>query len=561
MAPAGNRAARLLFALLLAVVRPPAMADSSLPDLARLVLTPGDPRIVPVLREGLSSPDPLVRGTAARVTAVLRLGPLFDDLLAAIERETDLGAFREEAFAAASLDSERGVPAVLAAAGRLGPAGRGIAAQPLARALGPEALSLYVAELRPGITEPMTAAAFFLWATRDDPVLLSEVAKSALDRRDAVSWEGVLRTFTELNREPDEALLRSGLGSDKSVLVSSTARYLVAALASGGDVSKARSAFGASISTARGRLSDIDRFFVDLLARKLGATALVDEELLGAWRGGKAVLPKLPTGSDGLLTSEEKKAMEAGLARLHPDRSAFRPAADDFARRPVKRGKDGSLSGRREDFASLLATASDLPPGLATSVLGSSPCPVADDSYLAAKVSFREDGRSLKASVVFSPSGSCDAAVAPLLALVQASDFDPPFLEPYPFLVLPTGQSFRRTSDERIGAGDWEPRYLPQGGLVEPEEMFRARPLYPVEMRRARVQGEVLLRGIVGTSGSVRALRLIRGSGVFDSRGYPLQSLELASLVAVMQWKYKPARQEGRPVPTWLDARITFTLR
>ena len=561
MTPAGNRAARFAFALLLGVVRPSAMADSSLPDLAKLVLTPGDLRTVPLLREGLSSPDPRVRGTAARVTAVLRSGPLFDDLLAAIERETDLGAFREEAFAAASLDSERGVPAVLAAAGRLGPAGRGIAAQPLARALGPKALSLYVAELRPGITEPMTAAAFFLWATRDDPVLLSEVAKSALDRRDAVSWEGVLRTFTELNREPEEALLGSGLGSNEGGIVSATARSLVAALSRGRDTSRARMAFGPALPTARERLAGTDRFFVDLLARKLGETARVDQELLGAWRDGGVVPPKLPIGSDGLLTKEEREAIEAALNKQHPGWKTFRPQADDFAGRAVGRRKDGTLSGSREDFASTLAMASDLPSGLVSSVLKMSPCPTGDEAFVVAKSLFRENGRSERASVLVSPAEACTKAAAPLLALVYAGDFDPPFLEPSQLLVLPLGESFRRVSEETLDAANWEPADETGGGFVAPEARLRVRPHYPEKMRRARVQGDVVLQGVIGTSGVVRALRLTRGTGSLDSRSHPLESLELSSFFAVMRWIYLPARREGRPVPAWVDTRVSFTLR
>ncbi len=561
MPPAGTRVMRFLLALLLSVVRPAAIADSSLPDLARLALTPGDQRTVFLLREGLSSPDPRVRGTAARVTATLRLGLLLSEILNAIEQEKDLGAFREEAFAAASLDRERGVPAILAAAGRLSPAGRGIAAQPLARALGPEALSLYVAELRPGITESKTAAAFFLWATRDDPVLLSEVAKSALDRRDAVSWEAVLRTFTELNREPDEALLRSGLGSDKGALVSATARYLVAALTRGGSASHARAAFGASLPTARERLSGADRFCVDLLARKLGETARVDEELLVAWRDGRAVPPKLPTGGDGLLTKEEREAMEAALDREHPGWKAFRPQADDFAGRSVARRKDGTLSGTREDFASTLAMASDLPSGLVSSVLKMSPCLTGDEAFVIAKSSFRENGRSERASVLVSPAEACTHAAAPLLALVYAGDFDPPFLEPSQLLVLPLGESFRRVSEETLDAANWEPADEKGGGFVAPEVKLRVKPQYPEKMRRARVQGEVLLQGVIGTSGVVRALRLTRGTGSHDSRSHPLESLEMSSFLAVMRWTYLPARRVGRPVPAWLDTRTTFTLR
>ncbi|HEY6185288.1 MAG TPA: energy transducer TonB, partial [Terriglobales bacterium] len=60
--------------------------------------------------------------------------------------------------------------------------------------------------------------------------------------------------------------------------------------------------------------------------------------------------------------------------------------------------------------------------------------------------------------------------------------------------------------------------------------IHRVSPIYPVEARRNRVQGKVLLRAVIGTDGNIKDLQVISG---------PKELVDPA-VGAVQQWRYKP---------------------
>jgi len=79
----------------------------------------------------------------------------------------------------------------------------------------------------------------------------------------------------------------------------------------------------------------------------------------------------------------------------------------------------------------------------------------------------------------------------------------------------------------------------------------QARPNYPFEMRRAGLNGEVVLRFVVDTNGDVRDVEVIRSSQ---------REFESAAQQAVLKWKYKPGRKGGKPVATRMQIPIVFNL-
>jgi protein TonB len=79
----------------------------------------------------------------------------------------------------------------------------------------------------------------------------------------------------------------------------------------------------------------------------------------------------------------------------------------------------------------------------------------------------------------------------------------------------------------------------------------RARPNYPFEMRRAGLNGEVVLRFIVDTNGDVREVEVIRSTQ---------REFESAAIQAVLKWKFKPGRKGGRAVGTRMQIPIVFNL-
>lgn len=84
-----------------------------------------------------------------------------------------------------------------------------------------------------------------------------------------------------------------------------------------------------------------------------------------------------------------------------------------------------------------------------------------------------------------------------------------------------------------------------------PVPRFQAKPVYPFEMRRAGIAGEVVVDFIVDTSGDVQNAYASRSSQ---------REFEAAAVQAVSKWKFKPGRKGGRDVPTRMQVPIVFTL-
>ncbi len=75
-------------------------------------------------------------------------------------------------------------------------------------------------------------------------------------------------------------------------------------------------------------------------------------------------------------------------------------------------------------------------------------------------------------------------------------------------------------------------------------------PDYPAEARARHVQGDVVIRALVGTNGEVQEADLVSGD--------PL--LAPAALKAVRKWKYKPYLLQGRPVEMETQITVIFSL-
>lgn len=90
------------------------------------------------------------------------------------------------------------------------------------------------------------------------------------------------------------------------------------------------------------------------------------------------------------------------------------------------------------------------------------------------------------------------------------------------------------------------------GDVKEPVEISRVPPAYPEAARKARLQGIVTVRGVITREGTVQSAQVLSGVA-------PL--LDNAALRAFEQWKYQPATLNGKPVPVYLTATMTFRLQ
>ena len=91
-----------------------------------------------------------------------------------------------------------------------------------------------------------------------------------------------------------------------------------------------------------------------------------------------------------------------------------------------------------------------------------------------------------------------------------------------------------------------------------PKLAMRAPPKYPKDASRYGVEGEVLLLAIVEEDGSVGRLSVISTTATRHESLYRPQ-FEQAALDAVRQWRYEPARRDGKPEAFPITISIAFT--
>jgi len=88
--------------------------------------------------------------------------------------------------------------------------------------------------------------------------------------------------------------------------------------------------------------------------------------------------------------------------------------------------------------------------------------------------------------------------------------------------------------------------------MEQPTYLRNPAPPYPIEARRAKWEGTVLISVEVSAAG-----RVITAT-VADSSGHPI--LDKAALSTVQRWRFSPARLAGQPTTATVEVPITFTL-
>lgn len=89
------------------------------------------------------------------------------------------------------------------------------------------------------------------------------------------------------------------------------------------------------------------------------------------------------------------------------------------------------------------------------------------------------------------------------------------------------------------------------GGEVQQARLIRSvPPIYPELAKSSRVSGDVVLDALIDASGNVTSVRVVSGP--------PL--LQQAAVETLRQWKYQPARLDGKPVAMHLSVTLRFRL-
>ena len=139
--------------------------------------------------------------------------------------------------------------------------------------------------------------------------------------------------------------------------------------------------------------------------------------------------------------------------------------------------------------------------------------------------------------------------------LVEFVDADPPSEE---VEIVATAyhelyQQLRRSEAESEAEEDRsEPRD------TWPKPALRVPPKYPKDASRYGVEGEVLLLAIIEEDGSVGRLSVISTRATRHESLYRPQ-FEQAAIDAVSQWRYEPARLDGKPEAFPIVIGVTFT--
>lgn len=85
-----------------------------------------------------------------------------------------------------------------------------------------------------------------------------------------------------------------------------------------------------------------------------------------------------------------------------------------------------------------------------------------------------------------------------------------------------------------------------------PAPIAMPRPRFPEAALRDGVRGRVVLRALITARGTVEVLRILRSVPALDRE---------AIRVVESEWRFRPARRNGRPTPALSDLSVRFTLR
>lgn len=159
--------------------------------------------------------------------------------------------------------------------------------------------------------------------------------------------------------------------------------------------------------------------------------------------------------------------------------------------------------------------------------------------------------------------------VAPPPEVMQAKPIDPPIVAPVPIVrtetppppqvaVVTTPPPAIATPVVAATAPVAVPSPAPANGPVDrpdvlPQTLSRTELRYPIESRRRKEEGTVVLSVLITTGGAVADIKLRASSG-FDR-------LDDAARDSVKRWRFRAAIKDGQAVMAWGVVAIPFQIR
>jgi TonB family protein len=105
---------------------------------------------------------------------------------------------------------------------------------------------------------------------------------------------------------------------------------------------------------------------------------------------------------------------------------------------------------------------------------------------------------------------------------------------------------------QAVPAAPEDPRLRVSAGVLASRLLTRVAPVYPASLAAERVEGQVVLEGLIATDGVVQGIEIVSS---------PHPRLAIAAREAVRQWRYEPARLNGEPIAVATRITVDFHLR
>jgi len=123
-----------------------------------------------------------------------------------------------------------------------------------------------------------------------------------------------------------------------------------------------------------------------------------------------------------------------------------------------------------------------------------------------------------------------------------------------PSVSIADGQQAPGASTQRAPETPWPPAgvFRVVQGITAPRIIKSARPNYPSEAMRAKVQGRVKLEMVVQADGTVGEVRVVSS---LDRNKF---GVDEAAVKAVKEMRFAPAMKDGVAVPVLLSTEMAF---
>jgi len=505
-------------------------------DVAYLVNEKDPAAIVEPLRVALTSTDPLVRATAARIAGVRDEKALVGDLRKSVEQESDASAAREELRSIALLGAPEDVNYAIAAAAKWPASVDNDVAEAIARRGGNEPIDIYMTRLKGART--LARADFFRQALWGRLGAMTVTASRLVGVNDEPGWTAYLGVMRDSNIAVAPSVIAASFDSSSEPIRVRSVWYAVNTYAP--DAGALPQPIHDAVATPRDDVSIREAFGRELLRRIAGFDKRENEKWIEWLESNEAdaLLGHAGNAVEMLLTDREYAVRQK--------RCGTQPVSCDMpAQRPTR-----SYPAKAVPPAALQLPGV-LPPGMSAALgrcgdwLGLAGV-VVDTAGRVQSVDLSKMGRT-----------GCLRQIETMLRLSYATNTGVMSPLAMPDVVLAHAGGDALCLDEDPPSNDAVlPLSRTGGDIVAPVKIHSVDPVFPEQTRRNMGQGGssiVILEAVITKHGCVRSIRPLAQS--------PFGELNGAAIFAMSQWKFSPGLLNGKPVDVIYNLTINFKLR